>query len=74
MIYTLPKDFNKMPCYPSPAALKRYVLIKGKGSIERVAGLSKQETRGEVKTVSRIYLTQWRETVMRAWYEQMQVT
>ena len=41
MIYTLPKDFNKLPSYPSPAALKRFILIKGKGSIERVAGLSK---------------------------------
>lgn len=39
MIYTLPKDFNKIHHYPSPNALKRLILIKGKGSLEKVGGV-----------------------------------
>jgi hypothetical protein len=36
MIYTLPKNFNELPHYPSPNELKRFILIKGKGTLERV--------------------------------------
>jgi hypothetical protein len=51
MVYTLPQDFNKLPHFPSPDQLKRYILLKGKGSMERVVGLMKGSK--ENKTVSR---------------------
>ena len=36
MVYTLPSNFNKLPHFPSPNDLKRFILIKGKGNLERL--------------------------------------
>lgn len=76
MIYTLPKDFNKLPHYPSPHALKRLILIKGKGSLEKVGGIDdkKDSLKGSTGIVSRVYLNKWRETIMNLWKEQMQTS
>jgi hypothetical protein len=43
LIYKLPENCLEMRSFPSPKELKRKILIKGKGKLENVLGIDKDE-------------------------------
>lgn len=68
MIYKLPENCLEMKHFPSPKDLKRKILLKGKGKLEKVLDMD-LDTLSEKLTyqemfMSRKYLDQWRALVM----------
>ncbi len=56
MIYKLPNDCLEMNHFPSPSKLKRKILLKGKGKLEKVLRID-LDTLSEKLTYSNTYMS-----------------